>query len=341
MIAHDLDFAKIILWLLSFSPKMKKIQPLMDTALNEFFNWIKHELDYRLEALNMARIKKNFAGVSYFVAPEVCYEASSSRILTMELIEGVSLNELFDQVKDLATVQTVRYKTVRVNKNLFIKHAVRILFKQIFEDGYFHADPHPANILITTEGKIAYIDFGVVGILDPLLRKKMLEIFAGIVNRDAEKITESFIALDEISGHEDFSRIEAKIRKFLYDLQGGTLLEMSAARLFLSLVMIALESKIDLPLPLIVIGKTMLEYDGDLRAFDPKLDLIYAFKPHVEKLYGTKDFSFSPKSIPATIDELLTVAETFPANVQKLIKNLSHDGIELTMRIAPAKITQK
>lgn len=337
IVQSDLRLAKTALGFLRLIPGCKKAVSLVNGAISEYFNWIDHELDYRLEAINIARISQNFSKVSYFHSPEVITALSSKKILTMEYIEGVSLNELFDNVKDLSK-KTTCYKNITLRKDLFVKRVIHIVFKQIFEDGYFHADPHPANVIVTPDEKISYIDFGVVGVFGGPFRKTVFDMFLGVMDHDIPKIAKSLISLDEIEGHANIEVIEKKIRALLNEWQTGNVLEITLAEVFFRLIIIALSSGIDLPKTFVVIGKTILEYDGDLRRFDPELDLVSAFRPHVEKAYSAYGFGAPEIKIPTTIDELIENLEFLPAQFHSMVKNLSKDGVELTVRFSPVRI---
>lgn len=336
LIEKDLKIIKLILTIAyKINKKLKKLEPIINMSLLEFNKWLGHELDYRLEALNMERINKNFEGVKYFKVPKVELSLSTKKILTAEYIEGISLNEIFDNLPNLAGEKMINYKNIKISKKTFIENSINIIFKQIFEDGFFHADPHPGNVIITPAKAIAYIDFGIIGALPPRFIKTLIEVLSGITQRDVEKIAQALISLDEIKGHNNLAEIENKIRSFLNQWQSGSVMEMTTAEIFFELVKIALESKIELPLSLVIVGKTLLEYDGSLRKIDPSLDLINYFRPLVEKKYGLS--SSLEKSLPTSIHELLENIETFPSKLQSLIKNLAHDGIELTVRFGPIK----
>src|SRR3989344_6599445 len=121
IIHQDLVLVKRLLILakiFSFSQSKRELVRIIEVSVDEFFKWIDHELDYRLEILNIARIRNNFSQVGFFKAPEVIHEFSGKLILTMEFIEGVSLNTLIDHAPDLARAETIKYKDIYCNKKL-------------------------------------------------------------------------------------------------------------------------------------------------------------------------------------------------------------------------------
>jgi len=337
VILQDLSLIKKSIFLLSFNPKTRKFKSMAGLAIAEFHRWIEKELDYRLEAINIERISKNFLDVKYFKAPRIEHALSSKKILVMEYIDGVSLNELFDNIPNLSEQNIIKYKDIKFSKSKFLDRAINIVFKQIFEDGVFHADPHPGNIFVTKEGDVAFIDFGIIGILQPSIKKSILEVFFGIIERDIEKISGSLIGLDEIEGHASMPEIEAKIRQLLNEWQSGSIMEMTTAEVFYQLVKISIESKIDLPYSIVIIGKTLLEYDGDLRKLKPDLDIIDSFKDIVEKKYGMSIMNFAQEGKTVPLNNLLSLMESLPENLQTFAKGLIDKGLDFSVHFGPTE----
>jgi ubiquinone biosynthesis protein len=340
LIVSDVQSIKFFLRLASWVPKVERRRDIIQEVITEFFGWMHHELDYRIEALNMSRMQKNFSGIGYFKIPTIVYTLSTKRILVMEYIPGPSLNEIFDHVSDLASKSSITYDGVTFEKKIFLDHAAAIVFKQVFEDGFFHADPHPANIIIASSEVTAYIDFGITGILSDDVRKKLLDMMMAVMGHDVAKITSILVSLDEIEGHADNATIESQIRDLLNEWQGGTLIEMSTAEMFYRLMHIALNAKINLPLSLVIFGKAMVEYEGDLRKFEPQLDFLNSFKPYAEKLYGVGRLG-GHGSAAMTVKELLDDLEALPHEAHHLLDALKKDGVELTVRFGPAAKVDK
>jgi len=340
IIDQDLRLVRFFLNASFLNPKLKKAKKVLEAAMQEFFRWLDRELDYRLEAVNIARISESFKEVDYFIVPEVFPHFSSKKILTMEWTHGVSLNELFDEVKGLSGTKIVNYKKLKFKKSVLVDRLMRIVFKQVFEDGFFHADPHPANILVSPEGRVVYIDFGLIGVLDSRGKEGLLEVFTGIVKHDDKKIADAFLKMDRVGGHKSKKEMRKVIKNLLSEWQTGTLVEMSAAEIFYRLVNIALEYEIDLPLPFVIVGRTVLEYDGVFRKLEPHMDMIEAIRPLVEKEIG---FSvLAEKFVPSTVKELLPEMKKLSPELASLASDLIKEGIELTANFGPQdKIIRK
>ena len=339
IIHKDLSLVKKLLILakfFSFSKTNKNTIFLLQISVNEFFKWIEHELDYRLEALNIIRIKNNFSTIKFFEAPNVIHTLSTKLVLTIEYIKGTSLNTLIDHVPDLPNTKLIKYKDINCDKKVFIKKLLDIVFKQVFQDGYFHADPHPANILLTSQNHIAFIDFGVVGILQPRLKEMTLKILSGVIEHDIKKISENLINLNEIEKNISILIVEKGIKNVLDDWQTGSVVEMTMAEVFYRLLIVAQESEIEVPLPIFVLGKTVLEYDGLLRKFDPEMDILDSLKGYVGQ--GSL---LDLKNIQVSIKELLANPQNLPDIVLKIVKQLNEEGVEFVSHLINSTSTHK
>ena len=335
LIHKDLYLIRRLLFiarLISLNKTRRELIRLFSISVDEFFKWIEHELDYRLEILNISRIKNNFSAVKFFKAPEVIHELSGKMILSMEYIEGVSLNTLIDSVPGLGNAENIVYKDIHCSKKVFIKEMLDIVFKQVFEDGYFHADPHPANILLTHRNSIAFIDFGVIGALSPRLKEVSTKILSAVIARDPKSVSESLMELNETEIHPPVSVIEKEARSLLDEWQTGSVIEMSMAEVFYRLLLIAQKSKIEIPLPLFVFGKTILEYDGLLCKFDPEMDIVNSLKSYVEK-----NSAFSMNDVGASIKEILANPENLPESVLKIARELAEEGVKFASHLAGQK----
>lgn len=337
IILEDLAIIRKVVTLIGSLPfsGLRNYKTFATSAVEEFFKWIKRELDYRLEALNITRIGGNLKEIEYFVAPGVIYELSSQRILTMSYIDGVSLNTIFDKSPNQASSETIEYSGIKLSKKEFISRMISIVCKQIIEDGYFHADPHPANILLTLDHKIAYVDFGITGALSPKLRESILAVILSMMERDVPATAKNLMALDEIDGSDKLENIETGVRSIFDGWQSGSVIEKTTAELFFKLLLLARDSKIDLPLTVLIIGKTLLEYDGVLRKFDPQLDIMQA----VRDLMKTKSANPLEKIgeyIPGSIKELVE-KNGIADEIKDLAGKLLGDGIDFSVHFGPSK----
>lgn len=192
-------------------------------SVHEFNRVLHEEMDYLREAESAIRFKKNFADWKEIHVPTIYKEFSTERVLVMEFIEGF-------KVTDLDGLRDAGYSPRHLNERLY-----RTYFKQLFEDGFFHADPHPGNLLVMNDGRLAFFDFGMSGAIDEDLQSKIVTAFFHLLERDIDGLIDDLFALDflpqgaDITGLHDvvaeaFERrldvrlADVKFRELVYDM---------------------------------------------------------------------------------------------------------------------------
>jgi ubiquinone biosynthesis protein len=186
---HLIDIINIDLSILDdFKPVMKKVMGVgknfdIDAFLLEIREMLTREVDLRIEAVNMRRFEDNFKNVKNVSVPKIYPDYCSANVLTMEFIKGV-------QIKDIVDMQVPQSK-----KSEYTRTITKSYLKQVYIDGFYHADPHGGNMLVEENDTVAFIDFGAVGSIDDELQKNMLEFYYAINNRDVEGATNAFLKI--------------------------------------------------------------------------------------------------------------------------------------------------
>ena len=247
--------------------------------IKEFEEWTLRELDFRKEAKNAKRFRKNARNVKSLVIPEVYTKLSTERVLTLEFIDGVELHQLH-KLKN------------KKNYNLqkIIKNGFEMTLKQVFEDGFFHGDPHPGNILVLPGNKIALVDFGIVGYFNKALKKKSVELFYGIVSDDMDYIIDVFLdmgLMDEKRTNKE--QFKADVKKVVEPIQHQTLKEARVSLVLEEVLDIALHHHVRMPVDFVLFGKTVLTIEGVGLEFVPNFKLVETARPFAERLIK-KDF---------------------------------------------------
>ncbi|MCS6884509.1 MAG: AarF/ABC1/UbiB kinase family protein [Acidobacteriota bacterium] len=199
VIAFDLKILRSIVRLLSERTKLLAGYDWLG-MLDEFERMVAEETDYLREARNAERFKENFKDWKEVYVPRIYWEFCSKRVLTMEFIRGV-------KVVDLDALIAQGQSPKAINE---LMH--RTYFKQLLEDGFFHADPHPGNLLVTYDGRLTFFDFGMVGIITPRLQQLMVSAFFHILERDFDGLIDDLIALDFLKGEIDMSEFRQVLR---------------------------------------------------------------------------------------------------------------------------------
>ncbi|AAM04741.1 TPA: AarF/ABC1/UbiB kinase family protein [Methanosarcina acetivorans] len=191
-----------------FKPVIKKVLGVgkkfdFDAFLREIREMLTREVDLRIEAVSMRRFEDNFKNVKNVAVPKICPEYCSVNVLTMEFIQGT-------QIKDIIDMPVPQSK-----KSEYTRTITKSYLKQVYIDGFYHADPHGGNMLVEEDDTIAFIDFGAVDSIDDELKKNMLEFYYAINNRDVEGATQGFL---RIGGADPRDVDVCRLRKDMDDL---------------------------------------------------------------------------------------------------------------------------
>ncbi len=227
----------------------------------EFRRMLLREVDYTIEGRNIARFHANFVDVEGIVVPAVHWTHCSRRVLTMDFIDGVPLNEVR---KVRSRVGDPKALTMRIGQ---------AYIKQVFVDGFFHADPHQGNLFVLKDGRLSFLDFGAVGYLDSDTRDQISAFYLALLNRDVRKAARALADLAEAS-HVDFGKLEMDLQDFLdYTLlrsSGVSLAEGMNQRI----IDVAVANEVTLPATMVLLERALFQMDGVCRTLDPTFDLV-------------------------------------------------------------------
>lgn len=246
-------------------PSLASLAP--DAAVEEFARAVFAQLDFRVEAANNRRFRANFRDHREVVFPEVIEELSSERILTMSFVEGMKI---------LAVANT------RLNPKQVARAGLAVLMKMIFEDGFVHADLHPGNIFITTDGRIALVDLGLVGELDPPHRRAFARFFAAWAQRDGDTMARLMYSMSAggRSDPEAFERYRAVVIEFVGRYWGQRLGEVQIGKVLLDMLGILRRHRIRMSSTFTIVNIAMAVTEGIGKQLDPELDLMAEALPY-------------------------------------------------------------
>src|SRR5699024_9158419 len=217
------------------------------------------ELDYETEAENLELLKENMKEFKYLYVPSTIESYCSKKILTMEYIEGQKVTTLSAfQLKDLP-------------KKKMIDDFVKGYLKQIIVDGFAHADPHPGNIHVMKNGKLALMDLGMVARFDEELRQEILKLMIGLGNDDGVMVTKVLLDISEYDGEKtDLSRFKKLIVRKVQENQDQSAGELHTGRVVMEINKIAIQQGIKLPVEFVSLGKILLNMDQIIAVLAPE-----------------------------------------------------------------------
>ncbi len=276
----------------------------VDAFLREFREVLTSELDYRIEARNMIRFYDNCKDEEDVLIPRVYTDYSRESILVMDFVEGV-------QVKDLNDVD-------QSTRTHYAKLIAGSYLKQVYIDGFYHADPHGGNILVK-DGKIAFIDFGAVGKLDSELKRDMLNLFYGVYAENVEIATDAFLKIGKLRKEEvDIGRFRRDMDDLIADQKYGL-----GERQSDNYAKIALKYNMSLPSEFSTLEKALLLIESVCLDLDPQFNLLDGAKPVISKAIRDR---YAPKKAFEAVqlegDRYLEIFRNFPAGVNDVIETI-------------------
>ncbi|HEY9814355.1 MAG TPA: AarF/ABC1/UbiB kinase family protein [Candidatus Obscuribacterales bacterium] len=249
----------------------------------EFSRAIQAELDFSQEASYTDQLRQNLSKSQWFdpsliVVPEIIWELTTSNIMVMEWLQGKPL--LTAEVQASAAGQELNERRSEISQLLF-----RAFFQQYLIDGFFHADPHPGNLFYLDDGRVAILDCGMMGTLDPRTRTTLTEMILAIVSTDAQRCTQLTLRLAEPMQPIDLIQLESDYRRLLRRYYGLSLANLNSAEAFSEILQAASRNNLRWPSNIGLFTKSLLNLEGAGRQFDPSVNLLDEAKPLMVDLF--------------------------------------------------------
>ncbi|WP_052404761.1 ABC1 kinase family protein [Bacillus rubiinfantis] len=328
IVGLDLATFKLLTNLAQRFTKIGKFVDLVD-VYDEFKEVISDELNYLTEAKHLEAFRKQFQDFPGVAAPNLYHDFTTSKVLVMEFIEGVKINEL-----DKLSGNGVNQK--KLAAILYLSY-----LKQIMEDGIFHADPHPGNLLVKQDGTLVYIDFGMVGLISEQMKDNIVKLALAIYMKDPGGMVEAFDKLGFLRKQADKSALARNIKVILSNFtEDGFKIDSLQNEEFLEeLREFLYQQPFQIPARTTFLGKAIMSVFSICNGLDKEFNLVKLTKPYVEDLLVSDDDNMQPvknRLLDQAKDSLLSV---IPA-VRKLIHLV--DQMESgEFRLAPSRSYEK
>jgi len=239
--------------------------------LHEFHHTIFEELDYVKEGRNADRFRYNFRTWRAVRVPKIFWTHTSTRVLTLEFIRGT-------KVVDLEGLRARRISAVKVNRLL-----VRTYLKQLLEDGFFHADPHPGNLLVMDSGHLAFFDFGMVGRISTKLQSQMIDAFFHVVSRDVQGLGQDIINLDFLKPGVDPETVRPVVERLFQSYLNLKLGDINFKELTYDLAEVIYEYPFRLPANFTYVMRALMTLEGIAILTDPGFSFFETAKPFAKE----------------------------------------------------------
>ncbi|HOA82424.1 MAG TPA: AarF/ABC1/UbiB kinase family protein [Thermodesulfovibrio thiophilus] len=305
-----------------YVPESKLFDPV--GIVDEFAKSITKELDFRREARNALIFRENFKDYKKVYIPYVFKEFTTKKILVMEKVEGVRIDD----------INSIKEKGLDIEGILNI--VIDMYFKQIFDHGFFHGDPHPGNILVTDDARVALVDFGITGKIDEEFKESYANIAIAIINQNIDKLITEYLKLGIIPDDIDREKLEKELKDdiedILYPIYAYRIEEIQISELIESIMKVALKHRLRFLPELLLIDKVLIMLEGLTKELCPDKSIIELIKPYAREIISKRihpDFYLNKTF--KIIRELRDAVENIPFQIKKLLKKAVKDEITVRM----------
>jgi ubiquinone biosynthesis protein len=286
----------------------------------EFEVVIRRELDYRAEAENARRFAANFAQTPVII-PDVYLGLSTSRVLTEEYIEGTR----FRDIRPLMLSPSERRRVASMG--------AEAIFKMAFEDGFFHGDPHPSNLLLTPGGDLALLDFGMVGYMSQGDIEGLSRLFIAVIQRDAPAALRALERLGVSYATEIRGDLIRDLREFLNKYSGLSVGEVTLGQALSELVALARRYRLRMPPVFPLLTKALVTAEGLARSIDPTINVYEVARPYAQRLLSGR---YSPEAVIEVVEEraleYARYAEDYPEQIRLLLTEVADGELEVQLK---------
>ncbi|MEL6459340.1 MAG: AarF/ABC1/UbiB kinase family protein [Cyanobacteria bacterium J06621_15] len=285
---------------------IKQVRSDLVGILDELGERIFEEMDYVNEGENAERFFELYGHLKDVYVPKIYWEYTNRRVLTMEWINGLKLT----QVNEIAALG--------IDARYLVEVGVQCSLRQLLEHGFFHADPHPGNLLATYEGKLAYLDFGMMSEIKPPQRYGLIEAIVHVVNRDFDALASDYVKLDFLTPDVDLTPIIPAFANVFADAQGASVADLNIKTITDDLSELMYEYPFRVPPYYALIIRSLVTLEGVAIYIDPNFKVLSEAYPYVSKRLLTDP---SPE-LRASLKDLLFKEGRFRWNrLENLLKN--------------------
>jgi ubiquinone biosynthesis protein len=270
--AFERDIA-LFFWLAEWAefamPRLRRLRPV--EVVETFARVSRLEMDLRMEAAAASELAQNFKGDTTFLIPQVDWDRTARRVLTLERIHGFKVDEA-ERIRDAG-----------FDRDAILAKASASFFNQVFRDGFFHADLHPGNLFVTAGGNIAAVDFGIMGRLDRATRTYLADMLIGFLTGDYRRVAEVHFEAGYVPPHQSIDLFTQACRSIGEPLQNKPLSEISVGRLLAQLFAVTEQFEMETQPQLLLLQKSMLTAEGVGRILNPAINMWELARPLIEE----------------------------------------------------------
>ena len=298
----------------------------------EFVTALQAELDFTQEASFTDQLRRNLSTSRWFdptqlMVPKIEWDLTTEKLLVMEWLDGVPL--LLANLPAMRDGKDADTQRKEITTLLF-----RAFFQQLYIDGFFHADPHPGNLFYLNDGRIALLDCGMVGRLDPRTQQILTEMLLAIVDLDAQRCSQLTLQLAESRQPVNLSGLQSDYDRMLRKYYNISLSQINFSQVFYEVLQVARNNKIRLPSNMGLYAKTLANLEGVARSFDPEINLLDEIKPLMTDLFRRQLLGDNPlQTFLRTALDLKSLSLQSPRQVELLLDRVTSETLKWNITI--------
>lgn len=304
----------------------------MVALADEFGMALRAELDFTQEAQYTDKLRRNLSRSRWFnpdqlVIPRVYWNLTTPNLLVLEWLDGVPI--LTSQVSHSQTGEEDNPQRREVTRLLF-----RAFFQQIYLDGFFHADPHPGNMFYLNDNRVALLDCGMVGRLDPRTQEILTEMLLAIVDIDAQRCSELTLELSESGQPKSLNRLQNDYDQMLRKYYNLSLAQINFSEVFYEVLQVSRNNGVKLPSNMGLYAKTMANLEGTAKTFDPGVNLLDEIKPLMTDLFRRQLLGDNPvETFLRTALDVKSLSLRSPRQVELFLDRLTSETLKWNITI--------
>ena len=300
---------------------IKEIAPYRPVKIiEEFARTLEKEIDYTLEATSMERFARHFLNDPTTYIPKVFREMTTERVLTMELVDGIKVSEID------------RLEGAGLNRKTITVRGADFYLKQVFDFGFFHADPHPGNIFILPDNVICLLDFGMTGSVDRQTRENFVDLIDSVAHRHETKTTQMILKLTSWDDEPDIRQLERDVTDFMGRHLYKALKNIEVGKLLNHLLELISRHRLMIAPDIFLMMKAMTTIEGVALVLDPDFDMIAQTAPFIRRIKLSR---FHPERIAEDliqlVSETLQFVEKFPKDLLEITRLIRQQRLSLKM----------
>jgi ubiquinone biosynthesis protein len=306
--------------------------------VEEFANSLEKEIDYTIEASNMERFARQYLDTPTIYVPKVYPDKTTPKILTTEFIDGIKVSEID------------RLKASGLDPGKITENGAELLFRQIFDFGFFHADPHPGNIFALPGNVICLLDFGNAGVVDRTTREEFVDLIDSLVRRNDKRATQGLLKLTNRDEEPDLRTLERDVADFMGRYLYKPLKEIQFGKLMHHLLELVSRHRLRIRPDIFLMMKALATVEGVAMTLDPDFDMIAKAAPFVQRVKLSR---YYPDRIyddlSSVASEMMQFFEQFPRDILEISRmvrqkkfqlNIEHQGLD-KLRAAHDQISNR